>query len=214
MSGVVLHLIEPDTVDVTVADAILSTEEWERAARFVFDPDRIRWTAIRVAARRILASHLNTEPASIDWKTGEGGKPHIPSGELEFNLSHSGELAGLAVSTAGPVGIDLEPVSRATELPECEESFCHPGELRNLPKEPSLRALALLELWTAKEALLKAHGTGLSFPPTSLRIEGKRGIADLPGLDQFHILRPLRRARPDFSIAVAVPLDIKEIDLA
>ncbi|BCX47078.1 4-phosphopantetheinyl transferase protein [Haloferula helveola] len=214
MSRVILHLIEPDTEDSTVADAILSTEERERAARFVFDSDRTRWTAIRAAARRILASYLDTDPASIEWKAGEGGKPYIPSEEFEFNLSHSGELAALAVSTAGPVGIDLEPVSRAIQLPECEESFCHPLELSDLPKEPSLRALALLELWTAKEALLKAHGSGLAFPPTSLRIEGTRGIADLPGLDQFHLLRPLRKSRPEFSIAVAVPLRINEIDLA
>ena len=97
----------------------------------------------------------------------------------------------------GPLGIDLEPVDRAACLLECESSFCHPDEIVALPAQPADRARQLLRIWTAKEAILKALGTGLTHPPeaVTIRFEGDTGRATtdihLQGIEdfRFHELR-------------------------
>ncbi|MES2439183.1 MAG: 4'-phosphopantetheinyl transferase superfamily protein [Verrucomicrobiota bacterium] len=102
----------------------------------------------------------------------EFGKPILapPHHWLHFNLSHCNDLAAIAICAYGPVGIDLESMNRAEGLLECETSFCHPEEIADLPGEASARAFQLLRIWTAKEAVLKALGTGLSHPPEEVRI--------------------------------------------
>lgn len=214
MANAALHLIHPGGRNDD-DDAILSNEECARAQRFVFEADSTRWRSYRAALRRILASSLGIPPQELPLIEGPGGKPMLaaPHSHLEFNLTHTDSLAAVIVSQHGPVGIDLEPWSRAESLIECAEVFCHPEELNALPRDIRQRASRLLEIWTAKEAILKALGTGLSYPPEQLRIEAERGIADTPieHLESFKLLSPPHPDLKDYRIAVAVTHSISEI---
>lgn len=214
MADAVLHLIHP-TGRNEDDDSILSEDEHARAQRFVFEADSTRWRSFRAGLRRILASSLGISPQQVPLIEGPGGKPMLgpPHAHVEFNLSHSETLAAVVVSQNGPVGIDLEPWSRAESLIECAEVFCHPEELRTLPPDTLQRASRLLEIWTAKEAILKALGTGLTYPPEQLRIEGDRGIADTPieHLETFRLLSPSHPDLRDYRIAVAVTHSIGKI---
>lgn len=200
-----LYLIDPELVDYARARNVLTPGERDRADRFVFAADRREWICYRASARRILGHLLGISPDRVDLMIGEAGKPYVEDSGLEFNLTHSGGLAALLVSTVGPVGVDMEPLRRGQELLECEASFCHPDEIRMLASDRETRATELIRLWTAKEALLKASGCGLGFPPTELIIEKDRGFSELAGLERLHLIRPIIPRLAGYCLAAAVP---------
>ncbi|HEY6546150.1 MAG TPA: 4'-phosphopantetheinyl transferase superfamily protein [Dokdonella sp.] len=96
---------------------------------------------------------------------GAQGKPFAPAlGDLEFNLSHAGADVLLAFARGQPVGVDLERVDRRVALDAIAARHFAPSEARALAGlEPVARRERFLELWTRKEAVLKALGEGLSF---------------------------------------------------
>jgi 4'-phosphopantetheinyl transferase len=149
------------------ADACLSRDELRRAAAFRFPEDAHRWKCYRAGLRTVLSGFLDIAPAEVPILIDASGKPKLgsPHDSLHFNLSHCDDLALIAVSPDGPVGIDVESIHRAPDLLECVGTFCHPEEIALLPDQLPARARRLLEIWCAKEALLKAIGTGLSQAP-------------------------------------------------
>lgn len=166
---VTIHLLRPSSPgDLSV----LTDEEKSRAAGFRFADDSARWISYRSSLRRILGATLETAPQDVPILLSDSGKPLLgtPFEHVHFSLSHVDALALLAVSHGGPVGIDVESKPRAVELLGCETSFCHPDELEALPTAEDARAGKLLELWTMKEAVLKALGTGFLTPPESVKI--------------------------------------------
>lgn len=179
-----VHLIPAGSVPADQAEECLSPGEMERAMRFKDDRHRELWSGYRAALRLLLGAHLGLHANSVPLILDDHGKPCLapPFGDLHFNLSHSDDLALIAVSNDGPVGVDLEAITRAAGLIECESSFCHEEEFTQLPAEPTPRSIRLLELWTAKEAYLKGIGTGLLTPPQQVRIHwsGAGALATSP----------------------------------
>lgn len=169
---VTVHLLFPGMIPHEEALACLTTDEKSHAGRFRFQNDATHWIACRASLRKILGEMTGIPPLEVPLIFSEFGKPGLapPHDSLYFNLSHCAGLALVALSTEGPVGVDIEPRNRAESLIECERSFCHPQEIRNLPLEATERASVLLRIWTHKEAVLKAMGTGLSHPPEKVRI--------------------------------------------
>jgi 4'-phosphopantetheinyl transferase len=168
----IVRVIFPEAVPREEALACLTPEEKSHAGRFRFQNDAEQWIACRASLRKILGETIAIPPLEVPLIVGEFGKPGLapPHDSLYFNLSHCAGLALVALSTEGPVGVDIEPENRAESLLECERSFCHPQEIRHLPLEATERASTLLRIWTHKEAVLKAMGTGLSHPPEKVRI--------------------------------------------
>lgn len=97
----------------------------------------------------------------------EQGKPYFPDlPELHFNLSHSGSFALCALDDQ-PVGTDIEVIR--PHHPRLSQRICSEDELLWLSNQVN-HIPALCQLWTAKEALAKYHGTGLRVPLRSLRV--------------------------------------------
>lgn len=159
--------LDPGSAPAPGALAELAPGERERAARFRADPLRNRWLHAHVALRRILARELAVAPSTLLYESGAEGKPRLatPTGaRLEFNLSDSADLALVAVSRAGPVGVDVEFMSPQPDLDGVAESHFAPEELealRALP--PGDRLDAFYRVWTRKEAFIKAVGSGLAY---------------------------------------------------
>lgn len=165
------------TVDVWLVDAddrigsidslwaMLPQAEQERAARFKFEKDRRLFVIAHGALRSILSAYRHIAGESLAFVEGPNGKPSLadaPAG-LEFNLSHSHQMALLAVSLSRQVGVDIEYVKREFTFDEVAERFFtarEVGALRGLPAE--LQRQAFFKCWTSKEACLKAKGQGLS----------------------------------------------------
>ncbi len=140
---------------------VLSPDERHRAARFVFDRDRDRYVAGRAGLRTILGRYLGQPPERVGFSYGAHGRPDVA--DSTFNLSHTGDLAALAVlrDPAMELGLDIEAV-RPIEMAVAEAHFASSemAELRALPEAE--RVAAFHRCWTRKEAYLKARGRGLT----------------------------------------------------
>lgn len=169
---VTVHSIVPAHIPADAAEVCLTRDERIRAERFRFREDALHWIACRANLRIILGKLIQLPPNEVPLVLSKYGKPTLapPFDGTYFNLSHCPNLAVVSVGIDGPVGIDLENVDRATELLGCESTFCHLAEIQQLPVEVIPRARQLLRIWTAKEAVLKALGTGLSHAPELIRI--------------------------------------------
>jgi 4'-phosphopantetheinyl transferase len=160
--------LRPEPGELEAMRALLTPEERDRAARFVFEIHRVRWTMGRGALRSILGHTLGRDPASLSFEPGPHGKPFLPEYSSTgpwFNLSHSGDRALLAIAAAGEVGVDIElhDPRRATE--DLMEHYFATGERSSIQAMASCeRERAFFDCWTRKEAFIKAVGDGLSFP--------------------------------------------------
>jgi 4'-phosphopantetheinyl transferase len=153
--------------DVLAARAeTLSHDEWTRAQRFVFATDRRRFVAARGALRAVLGRYTEQAPERLRFGYGTQGKPYLAdAGNLEFNLSHSAELAVLALARGRRVGVDLEYKRELQDLEALAQHTFAPGEWAALLSVPTeSRHQRFFRCWTRKEAYLKARGDGLSFP--------------------------------------------------
>jgi 4'-phosphopantetheinyl transferase len=147
--------------------AILSVEERSRAGRFYLDEPRNRFVAGRAALRTILSRYLGVRAAGLVIVDGEHGKPRLATtkgpAQLFFNVAHSADLALVAVTVGCEVGIDIERGREVSHWQEIAQRYFHDAEVRAiLASPPAERALSFLRCWTAKEAILKALGVGLS----------------------------------------------------
>jgi 4'-phosphopantetheinyl transferase len=143
----------------------LPPQERERAASFLRPRDAERWVASRRALRHVLSTYLDRDPADIEIVLGENGKPRLPDGGPEFNLSHSGELALVAVSPARPVGVDVERIEPARDLLALAERALGEEEAISVrAASRDERAAVFYAAWVRHEARLKCLGVGLDVP--------------------------------------------------
>lgn len=150
----------------------LSSDEVARAARFVFPRDRRRFEAAHCALRFLLAQELGTDAAALAFDAGAQGKPVLTgAGGPAFNLSHSGDVALLALATdasVAAIGVDVEIDDEQRHSDALAARVFTPAELAQYrATAPQERGRAFLRGWTRKEACLKAAGTGLSLAPAS-----------------------------------------------
>jgi 4'-phosphopantetheinyl transferase len=145
----------------------LSPDERERAGKFKFEKHRNRYIAGRGAMRDVLGRYLGVGPKDLRFVYSENGKP-VLAGEfanagIHFNLAHTGELALLAVTRIGAVGVDVESVRPVNNVNELVARFFSPRENALFQKVPDEnKPAAFFNLWTRKEALLKATGEGIT----------------------------------------------------
>lgn len=171
---------------------LLADEEYERACRYLHRPSRDQFITTRAFLRLTLGRYLGLEPSRVRLTTSSTGKPQLEGGGLHFNVSHSHELALIAVTRKAEVGVDIERVRSVASHLDMADRYFTPGEtvaLRRLP--PGAREQAFYHIWTRKEAFLKATGLGLSHglerfevsvppddPARILHIDGDRGAGE------------------------------------
>lgn len=134
--------------------------EAERASRFVSEPLRRRYLRSHAALRAILHTYTGVP---LDFALAEHGKPYLPAApELKFNLSHSHEMALVAVSRNIEIGVDVEWLRPLEECMAIAERFFPPLEAAALAEVTlDRRAREFFRRWTRIEAKLKARGIGL-----------------------------------------------------
>ena len=146
------------------AAELLNEEESQRAQRYHFAKHQRRFTVARSALRLILGHYLQKNPMDITFNYNEYGKPEVADSALQFNLSHSKDLALLAVTKAFPVGIDIEFFS-ARPYEGIGSHLFSPKENKSLQQTHNvLKPLVFFHIWAQKEAFIKACGMGLSYP--------------------------------------------------
>lgn len=156
-------------------ECMLTPDEQARAARFRFLADRARWVQTRRAVRVLLGQCLHCPPREVPLVYGAHGKPALRPGfrpiPLHFNWSHAPDVALLAVTEGGPVGVDVERLRADFDPDALASQVLTLGEQECLRASPAADRHALfLAFWTAKEAVLKALGVGLSLPPNGFSV--------------------------------------------
>ncbi len=152
----------------TKLQLILSSDERERAERFHFNVDFRRSVVARGSLRLLLGQILGVPPKSLCFEYGEFGKPrltNLPEHQVQFNVSHSGELILIAIAKGRAIGVDIERIRPDVDLDGVAVRFFSANEYRNLAllTGPD-KYEGFFTCWTRKEAFLKAKGGGLSAP--------------------------------------------------
>ena len=156
-------------VDLGERITVLSADEQSRAARFISEPARRQFIMARSAIRSILSEYVAAAPRALRLAATGRGKPFLVDYEnVNFNLSHSHDLAALAV-LAGPrrIGVDIEKLGPVPDGVSAE-AFA-PAEIRRIETAANPVA-SFFAHWTMKEAYLKANGDGLHVPLTNVRV--------------------------------------------
>lgn len=154
----------------------LAADEVERFERLRGSEVGRRWLVSRGALREILAAELGVSPTSVKLQLGEHGRPRLKPGthpgEIDFNLSHSGELALVAVGRGRRVGIDVERLRPGRNPLRVADRYFSPEEVAAVKAvTPDEQPREFLRYWTAKEALAKGLGLGLKVPSGELELE-------------------------------------------
>jgi 4'-phosphopantetheinyl transferase len=175
-SGLVLRenevhiwLVQTNDEGVSLEDSedLLSSVEQDQASKFKFEADRRRYVAAHAALRSIVSIYVNSPARELQFASGPYGKPKLAPihdrKKIAFNLSHSHEVALIAVTQGQEIGVDVEWVRENFAFDEVAQRFFTTREVAALHALPlHLQREAFYKCWTSKEAFLKAKGTGLS----------------------------------------------------
>ncbi len=156
---------------MSIPAAFLNYDEKKRAQSFYLIKHQRRFIVTRTMLRLIIAKYLNIKHNQIDFAYNKYGKPYINNyPQLTFNVSHSENLAMIAIGRHYELGIDLETLSTRHFLGIAKKMFSnHEGE--ELQKQPQdLQQLAFFNIWVQKEAYIKACGIGLSYPTKTFTV--------------------------------------------
>jgi len=168
---VVLFDATPWNAFETEASALLDADERKRAARFRFERDRCTYVVAHALWRVVLAVCLERDPAELPLDFPPSGQPRLPGTPFATSLSHSGPVVLMAVGAARMLGVDVERWPPRIPLDGLLPAICAPDEASSLRAlSTPERERALLQLWTRKEALLKAFGIGLAQAPAAFRV--------------------------------------------
>jgi 4'-phosphopantetheinyl transferase len=165
---VVVASLDVGGAELGALAALLAPDETQRAARFVFERDRCRYTVARARLRQLLGERLGVSPESVQLAYAPAGKPALApryERDLRFNLSHCGGVAAYAFAEGREVGVDVEEVRVLPDADDVAKRFFSRRERSaylRLPRRE--RPQGFFNCWTRKEAFIKALGSGLSYP--------------------------------------------------
>ncbi len=144
---------------------LLSPEERARGDRYLVAHKRHEHLVTQALKRLVLGRLLGVAPGSLTFDIGEHGKPSLPSGRVRFNLTNTDGLVAMVVTEDAEVGVDAENIERRTDTVGIADRFFAEPEVKMLHATPAERQVGLFfEIWTLKEAYLKACGSGLHLP--------------------------------------------------
>lgn len=161
-------------LDCAGGDAsLLSANERVRAGRLKRPQDRQRSLQAYCAIRRIIALQLGVDPRCLEFETTSVGKPFLarPTRNLEFNLSHSRRHGLIAVANDRSVGVDIEVRRPMSDLSGVALQIATPREAKRLRQLPTSQVhSSFFDLWSRKEAVLKAMGLGFLVDPREVEV--------------------------------------------
>jgi len=143
----------------------LSNDERLRMERFGNDTLRTRYLVGRASLRWVLAQTLAVAPGAVSIVRGRRGRPELSDHQgIDFNVSHTGDVALIGVSLEGRIGVDVERGDRVIYATGLSRRILTERERAALPSDDDAARRRILRLWTCKEALAKATGDAMSAP--------------------------------------------------
>lgn len=151
--------------NLSTLTATLDQFELERYQKF-HHKFKHRYLLAHFACREILSSYLDLTAKDIVYIKNQHGKPELNHGQsFSFNMSHSHNMAVIAVSKSSKVGVDVEYLDRKPSWEKIAKRFFSKEEVKLLFKQPNNKQeTTFFQIWTRKEAFIKALGTGFATP--------------------------------------------------
>jgi len=196
-------------------EVLLCPAERYRASRFHFELHRNRFIVGRSSLRLILGHYLEVDPKLIEFVYGPQGKPALTprtkNDDVQFNLAHADSVGLVAITRTAAIGVDIERIRPLSDMNQLVRRFFSPRENRAFQKlAAELKPAAFFNLWTRKEAWLKATGQGIAHYLHQVEVSFLPGeparLLGLPGelrCGEEWSLRDLKTA-PGFAAALAV----------
>jgi 4'-phosphopantetheinyl transferase len=185
VAGVALWFAMLAATDAEFArvSAWLSPAEHARAARFGRESLRRRYIIGRASLRWVLGRTLDVAPAAVPIVRGERGRPKLDGiDRVDFNISHTDDVALIGIAHGMRIGVDIERVDREVNADGLARKFLTPAEQATLaPLSADERRVRFLRYWTCKEAMSKATGDGLAAPFRELEVNIVEAIALVSG---------------------------------
>lgn len=187
--------------------SLLSVEELARYQRFRFDKDKHHFLVSHALLRKVLSNYADVLPQQWQFDMNEHGKPELAvihaMSWLRFNLSHTEGLVACVITDSVDCGVDVENQTRSCDYRGIGSRMFSAEENSRLVKLVNeQQAEYFFNLWTLKEAYVKARGLGLSLPTSKINftIENPENISasfdpwlEDDGQDwQFTLHRPTR----------------------
>lgn len=162
-----IDLAEEDK-DIFNHQRYLTKDELARAGKYLSGKKSREFIITRSALRNIIGYVLKTNPRQIEFAYTSSGMPLLDSAwshtNITFNVSHSHDLAIIAVSIENIIGIDIEKIREDIDYKKLAKRFFSEYEHQQIMEfEDTLRLNAFFATWTRKEALVKATGTGIAY---------------------------------------------------
>ena len=156
----------------------LAPAEHARAARFGREILSRRYILGRALLRWVLGNALGLTPPAVPIVRGERGRPRLATDVgIDFNVSHTRDVALIGIARAGRIGVDVERADRDVRADGLARKFLTAAEQATLTPLPEAeRRARFLRYWTCKEAMSKATGDGLSAPMPCLEVRLTDGI--------------------------------------
>ena len=149
--------------EVGTLAACLSAEEHERVSGLLSGTHQRRFIVARGMLRQLLGRYLDQDPGAVTFSRGAHGKPFLQEGGLHFNVSHTHELALYAIAQSREVGVDVEWMRPQVAHEQIAARFFSLEEQEALAEVPDEeRRTAFYNIWTRKEAYVKARGDGIA----------------------------------------------------
>jgi len=159
------------TDSVKLTESTLSAGERDRADRFRFEVDKNRFIVAHGVLRKILGRYLHRSPAELTFSVNQYGKPALVDSTFEFNLSHSGDFALIAVTQGRRIGVDVERIRQGISSHVIAQQYFSKSEVAELQSlSLEQRVNGFFTCWTRKEAYIKAQGLGLALPLESFDV--------------------------------------------
>lgn len=175
------YFIDPNEIHIWVINfekiqidkSIISIEEMRRKEKLHFQKDKDKYLTCRYCLRKVLEKYLSYNASEIRFEFNAYQKPYILSEQNEslisFNMSHTDHLLYIAIGKKQEIGIDIEEIKEKDGKKEnLSEVFMSPKELQFFEQIESDKLLHFYQIWTQKEAYLKAIGTGFSTDPKKI----------------------------------------------
>ncbi|MBU0455521.1 MAG: 4'-phosphopantetheinyl transferase superfamily protein [Pseudomonadota bacterium] len=141
----------------------LDESERLRADRFFLAADRQRFLIAHGLLRKVLSLYVDQPPEALQFTYGESGKPYVlqsSPGRVQFSLSHSRDCAVIAVTQNDDVGVDIEYIDPRKKTKRIAERYFSDLEYAYYHQAKE-KDVTFYQLWTAREAFIKAKGEGL-----------------------------------------------------
>ncbi|MEI7725754.1 MAG: 4'-phosphopantetheinyl transferase superfamily protein [Bacteroidota bacterium] len=148
----------------------LTSEEISFSEKLLGEGQKETWVSCRATLRLILGLYLDKKPVDLEFNKSRFGKLSLADSDLFFNISHSQYSFLLAFGYGGRIGIDIELLQGNEDLPALVHYAFSPAETNHYQRDASPKRFT--EIWTLKEAFLKAVGTGLVDSLPSITVAG------------------------------------------